>query len=200
MKFMRARLWQMLLVGFICNASLLAAATTNDVIAFGLRHSVITNAELDISEESPLTVLRTVFCDDGTNCPPQGDTFGASVFVDAADAGIFISPDAERIDGASLQGTSYATVNGVANSLVGVVTGTRIEYARYSMDLDFTPIGATSFTYQVYFGDLLTFTGTNLGSTTYIDTGSYAPYPPRVNPLWLKDGRAGVILDFQSSL
>jgi hypothetical protein len=200
MKFMRARFWQMLVVGFICNASLLATAGSNDVVAFGLRHTVLTNAVLEVPDISgPVTVFQTPDCNDGTNCP-EGDTFGASVFVDAADAGIFMSPSAESIDGASLEGSSYATVDGITNSLVGRVRGTRIGFAEYYMDLDFTPIGATSFTYQVYFKDLLTFTGTNLGSTTYIYTGNYEPQPPRVNPLWLKDGRAGVVLDFQSSL
>jgi hypothetical protein len=200
MKLMRAGFWQMLVVGFICNASLLATAGSNDVFAFGLRHTVLTNAVLEVpGDESPLTVFQNPACDDGTNCP-EGDAFGASVFVDAADAGIFISPGAERIDGASLEGISYATVDGIANSLVGTVTGHRIGYSEYYMNLDFTPIGATSFTYQVYFKDLLTFTGTNLGPTTYIYTGNFEPQPPRVNPLWLKDGRAGVVLDFQGSL
>ena len=200
MKRMRARIWQMLVVAFICNASLLATAGSNDVFAFGLRHTVLTNAVLEVpGGESPLTVFQTSYCDDGTNCPESG-TFGASVFVDASDTGIFISPDAERIDGAYLEGTSYATVDGIANSMVGTVRGTRIGYAEYYMNLDFTPIGATSFTYQVYFKDLLTFTGTNLGPITYVYTGNFDPQPPRVNPLRLKDGRAGVVLEFQGSL
>src|SRR5687767_2030829 len=54
-----------------------AASTTNDVIAFGLRHSVITNAELELSDyENPLTVIHTAPCiDDGTNCIPESDAF-----------------------------------------------------------------------------------------------------------------------------
>ena len=190
-------------VGFFCCAlSAAASSFTNDVWAFGLRHSVITNAEITPGPdyEEPLSVLNTEFCYSETNCPEDGALFGASVHLESADAGIFVSPYADRRDGASLEGIAYGTVDGQTNALIGSVKGTRRGYAEYDMEVDFSALGATSYVYQVYFHDLLTLTTTNSDPSTFVYTGSYDPSPPRVNPLWLKDGRPAVILDFRTSI
>jgi hypothetical protein len=190
-------------VGFLCCAlSSAAASFTNDVYAFGLRHSVITNAELaaGVDYEEPLSVINTAFCYGETNCPSEEWLFGVSIHLEAADAGIFVSPYAERRDGTSLEGIAYGTVGGQTNALIGSVKGTRRGYGEYFMDVDFSALGATSYVYQVYFHDLLTLTTTNSDPSTFVYTGNHDPQPPRVNPLWLKDGRPAVILDFRTSI
>ncbi len=196
--FMRHGTFAVLVLLFVWNSPVFAEA---EIIAFGLRHSVISNAIVTGDSESPIYVARTAPPCDDTNVPPACPelTFGASVHLGAADAGVFLWPSCDRGDGWSLEGTSYGTVNGVANTRIGSVTGTRFQWANYNIHLDFTPSGVTSYTYQVFFHDLPTLLVTNGGpDSATVYTGNYTTTPPRVNPLWRDGNRIGVLVDFDS--
>ncbi len=198
---MRVKMLLCFCLGLFVSSSLFGAS---EIIVFGLKHTVISNADLSIGDPAgPLYVYNTLLAENGvcdeTNCLGD-DAFGVSVQLGAADAGLLIAPDAERIDGASLEGTSYGIVSGVPDSLIGAVTGTRLQWADYAVHVDFSPVGATSYTYLVYFHDLKTLEVTNLGPDLRIYTGNTDPGPPRVNPLWLKDGRAAAVIDFGNNI
>lgn len=175
-------------------SSLLAA---DEAFTSGLKHTLITNAVFSTDVEDALTVINTGYPEEGGTNYSYG-LFGASIHLGAADAGVFVSLDCERIDGAALDGVSFGTVGGITNSPIGTVTGSRIGYGEYPVHMDFSPIGATSYTYQLFFHDVKTLEVTNAGPNSVVNVGSYGPSAPRINPIWLSGGRVGVIVEFDS--
>jgi hypothetical protein len=194
---MRARLLS-LGVCFFAVCFLFAAA--EEKVAFGLRHTVITNAVFG-ADDLPLVVTNTAICDAyGTNdCDPDS-VFGVSIHLGSADKGVFVAPYCPAPGNESMEGISFGTVGGVVDSLIGSVKGTRVEWASYRIHMDFSAIGATSYTYRVYLRDLQTFEETNAGPDSLCYTGSYGPSSPRINPLLLEDGRVGVVVDFRGDI
>lgn len=185
---------------FVSGISATASLYTNDLFSFGLRHSVITNAEISTGYESDPTVMvhNTAYCYDATNCSGVDQTFGASVHLVDSDFGIFISPQAERVDGASLESVAYGNMNGT-NGLIGSVKGKRMAFGEYEMNVDFTPIGATGYVYEVYYRDMLTVSITNNTPTAFFWTGNQEPTAPRINPLWVATNKPAVIVDFKGT-
>jgi hypothetical protein len=175
-----------------------ACRADTEIVAFGLRHSAISNATVTVDYTGPVFVTSTV--------PPCGDTndpaaclaaFGASVELGSADAGIFLWPNAPVNDGWSLEGISFGTVNGVTGSLIGSVRGTRTDWATYAIHVDFSSIGATGYVYQAYFHDRPTVRFTNASPDSIgVYSGNTGGTAPRVNPLSREGGRVGAVVDF----
>ena len=186
----------LVVVCFFFTPSSLWALATNEIVAFGLKHRAITNAELSLeSTGGPLTVSNTGGICEDTNCVEAG-SFSVSVELGAADTGLFVWPNGEPADGAWLEASSYGTVDGFTSSPVGSAKGTRLAFGEYDVTVDFSPIGATSYTYQVYFHDLLTLEITNQSPDSYVRTSNHDPGPPRVNPVRLQDGHVAVVVEF----
>src|SRR4051794_6552277 len=134
------------ILGTLLLACGLVVRAGEPTIAFGLQHTVISNANISAELMGPIIVTSTV--------PPCGDTndptaclaaFGASVELGAADAGVFLWPNSTVNDGWSLEGISYGTVNGVTNRLIGSIRGTRTEWATYVIHVD-NAFGASTYT------------------------------------------------------
>src|ERR1041385_6465210 len=77
-----------------------SVSSADEVTAFGLRHTTLFNAALVENDSAPLRVVNTNDCDVCTN----GVDFGVSIFLGSSDAGIFLAPNCDRIDGAAIDG------------------------------------------------------------------------------------------------
>jgi hypothetical protein len=188
---------QALLLGVCLLVSHSPLFAAEEVVAFGLKHTIITNAEFSLDASGPLTVANTAVCSDCTNEIDQ--TFGAAIHLGLAEGGVFVTANSERATGWSMEGVSYGTINGVTNSRIGSVVGTRSEWATFPIHMDFSPIGATSYIYQIYFNQFLILQ-TNAGpDACTVYTGNYDSRP-RVNPLWRDAGQVGVIVDFPGAV
>ncbi len=191
---MRAHpLW---LVAGLLTSSLLAA---DEAFTSGLKHTLLTNASFSAAGEDPLTVYNTGYPEEGGSNYIYG-LFGTSIHLGAADAGVFVSIGCDRMEGWGMDGLSFGTVSGVTNSPIGTVSGTRTGFGEFQVQVDFSPIGATSYTYQLYFHDLKTLEVSNAGPNSIVNVGNYGPPPPRINPITLQDGRVGVIVEFDGAI
>ena len=191
---MHARiLW---VVAGLFTSSLLAA---DEAFTSGLKHTLITNAVFSTDLDDPLTVINTGYPEEGGSNIVYG-LFGASVHLGAADGGVSVSVSCSAMDGWAMDGTSYGTVGGATNSLIGTVSGTRNGYGRYETHVDFSPIGATSYIYQLYFHDLKTLEVTNGGPDSVVDVGNSGANSPHINPIWLNGSRVGVTIEFDYSI
>lgn len=184
-----------LLAVCLFSSSLLAA---DEAFTSGLKHSIITNAVFS-TEGDPLSVINTGYSEGGGSNYIYG-TFGASIHLGAVDAGVIVSFHCDRIDGSAMDGVSYGTVGGITNALIGSVTGERTGYGNYPIHVDFSPIGATSYTYQLFFHDLKTLVLTNAGPDSVVDVGNSGANNPRINPIWLNGSHVGVSVDFDYQL
>ena len=173
-------------------SSVLAA---DEAFTSGLKHTIITNAVFSIDVDDPLMVINTGYPEESGSNVVYG-LFGASIHLGAADKGVFVSLDCDRIDGSAMDGVSFGTVGGITNSLIGTVTGSRIGYGEYPVHMDFSPIGATKYTYQLFFHDLKTLEVTNAGPDSRVDVGNSGASSPRINPIFLSNGRVGVVVEF----
>jgi hypothetical protein len=188
------------LVMVLLNATAIHAAES--VRAFGLEFTVISNAVMTVDPEYPVLHVAQVGgpdCSDsgtGTNEVPNLP-FGVSVHLGEAQSGVYIYPDAEcRTDYRSMWGNAFGNVSGETNQLISSVRGTRQAWGHYSIEADLTPLGATSYTYQVWSHGVLTLSVTNHGSLSAVNTLDVEDYNPRVNPIFLTDAGPAVLIEF----
>jgi hypothetical protein len=181
-----------------------AAARAEDTVrAFGLEFTVISNAVMAMDDE--FAALR-VFQVGGPDCDQllgsgsndlANASFGISVHLGEAQSGVYIYPDANcRMDDRSMWGKAYGNVDGETNRLISFMKGTRVGWGLYHIEVDLTPLGATSYTYQVWSQGLKTMHRTNQGPFSGISTYNVEDYGPRVNPFFLSDGVPGAIIEF----
>lgn len=160
------------------------------IIAFGLTNFALHDAAVTASEEGPLVV---------SNLGPEGEQ-GVSVQLGEADSGVFIYPDAPVQDNYSeawfLLGKAYGKVNGVTNGLICTMRATKPYYETYPVSVDFSSLGATGLTYQVYRHNVLIAETSTPGPTGSITINSASHLNPRGNPCWREvDGSLGASID-----
>jgi hypothetical protein len=170
---------------------------------FGLRHTLLTNTVLNTNASLP---LRFENVSRGEcpyyECEPL-DGFGVTVHLGEAQSGLFAYPDdADAVrevqsdfSGYLLTGLAYGSVDGVTNQPISSLSVTRAGWGVYTMVADFSPVGATSYIYEVYSYGVRTLLATNMGSCSGLSTYDIEPgTPPRANPFWrLSDGVGAVI-------
>lgn len=196
-------------VGIVAGLGILLSSSADtraaeDFTAFGFKHTLLTNTILNTNTSSPLRVenaSRVVECAD-QECELL-DGFGVSVHLGEAQSGLFAYPDDAgallEVDidfsGYLLEGFAHGSVDGVTNRLISSLSATRAGWGVYVMNADFSPVGATSYTYEVYSDGIRTLFATNQGSCSGLSTYDIEPgTPPRANPFWrLSDGVGAVI-------
>jgi hypothetical protein len=189
-------------VGLLLACAVGVRAAENFTV-FGLKHTLLTNTVLSTNLSSPLRVENAsrVACPDGM-CDPL-DGFGVTVHLGEAQSGLFAYPDdagaLQEVDisfsGYRLQGLAYGSVEGVTNRRISSLSATRVDWGVYTMTVDFAPLGATSYTYEVYCDGVRTLFSTNQGPCSGLSTYDLTvSVPPRANPFWrLSDGVGAVI-------
>lgn len=182
-----------------------AATRAEDSLrAFGLEFTVISNALMTLNDEYPSLRAEQI---NAPECPDYGNgntnevehvPFGVSVHLGEAQSGVYIYPDDAgcRADGLSLWGNAYGNVNGETNRLISSVTGTRESWGSYNVAVDLTPLGATSYTYQVWAGGTKTLHATNYGANSWVNTLNLEDYNPRVNPFFMTEMGPAVLIEF----
>src|SRR4026209_956520 len=94
-------------------------------------------------------------------------------------------------------GEVYGNVNGETNRLICRMRCYEESDGVHPVDIDFSPMGATSFTYIAYeHGQLV---GISTGQVGRVVVGGdfFDALYPRVNPFWrMPDGSIGALIDF----
>jgi hypothetical protein len=165
----------------------------DSAVIFGLGHQALNGASIVPREGfSGLRVEDLV---------ETGDR-GVSVALGDADSGLFFSPqlNSQPEDTNFMSARVFGRVAG-HESLVGTVSCKRDGYGLYPMSVDFTAIGSSNLTVQVYCYGLLVREETNTSGNVTFHTDSVGNLFPRVNPCWrAPDGSLGVLVDFQLSV
>jgi hypothetical protein len=195
--------WKVLMaIGAGLCLSGLGARAADSVRAFGLEFTVISNAVMVIdSESAALRVLQVggPDCEDGgggsndvVNVP-----FGISVHLGEAQSGVYIYPDADCVmDGRSMWGRAYGHVNGETNRLISFMKGTRVEWGEYRVEVDFSALGADSYSYEVWSHGIRTLRQTTKGRSIAISTYRIEDHNPRVNPFFQTEAGPGAVIEF----
>ena len=126
-------------------------------------------------------------------------TDGVSIHLGEADFGVFVYPttDADPAAGNFMSGDVYGKVNGETNRLICRMRAHEEGDGYHPVEIDFSPMGATSFTYIAYERGLLVGTSTGQVGSLVVAGDYFNPLPPRVNPFWrLPDGSIGAIIEF----
>jgi hypothetical protein len=155
------------------------------VIRFGLEHEVFGQATINSNYGEPVLGISNI----------ASEQDGVTTWLGEADSAAFIYPFA-NVDptGTRMRAKVYGSVNGQTNRLFGTVLGEHPDWATYDASVDFTPIGATSVTFQVWQGNILRAeTTVASGSVRIYSNGSSGP---RVNPWWLLGGHRGTLIEF----
>ena len=195
-------------IGVVVGVGLLwsAGADTRAAEAFtmfGLRHTLLTNTVLNTNTSLPLRFENA----SRNECQYQEcellDGFGVTVQLGEAQSGLFAYPDdagavlevQSDFSGYLLTGLAYGSVDGETNRSISSLSVTRAGWGVYVMNVDFSLVGATSYTYEVYSYGVRTLLATNMGSCSGLSTYDIGPgIPPRANPFWrLSDGVGAVI-------
>jgi hypothetical protein len=136
------------------------------------------------------------------------DGFGVTVHLGEAESGLFAYPDdagalyeAYLVDiefsGYRLEGLAYGSVDGLTNRSISSLWVTRVGWGQYMMSVDFTPLGATGYTYEVFSDGHRTLVATNQGSCSGVSTYDIEPgVPPRANPVWRLTDGIGAVIEF----
>jgi hypothetical protein len=112
---------------------------------------------------------------------------GSSTKLGAADSGAFFYPNVASVDsGYFMRAGAFGKVGEQDDAPIGMVSGYRTDYATFFAQADFSAIGATSLTYQLWYGNLM------LRETT-VASGelrlyAYYSHDMRVNPWWRQPG------------
>jgi len=169
---------------------------------FGLEHSLLTNTLRNTSTVSPLRVENASRVCPIYDCLFQ-DGFGLTVHLGEAESGLFAYPDdadavlevESAFSGYLLKGYAYGSVDGVTNRPISSLSATRAGWGQYIMKPDFSAIGATSYTYELFSAGIRTLYVTNREPWCGLSTYDIEPgVPPRANPFWrLPDGVGAVI-------
>jgi hypothetical protein len=195
--------------GIVAGLGLLLSSSADtraaeDFTMFGLKHTLLTNTILNTNASSPLRVENASRV---IECPNQEcellDGFGVSVHLGEAQSGLFAYPDDAGVllevetefSGYLLEGFAYGSVDSVTNRWISSLSATRAGWGVYVMNVDFSPVGATSYTYEVYSDGVRTLFATNQGPCSGLSTYDIEPgTPPRANPFWrLSDGVGAII-------
>ena len=177
--------WPTVTALLICLTALSSRAGSLEL--FGLRHFSI-DTDIFANQAGGLTV---------NDLSLAGDA-GVATELGEADSGAFFFPDAYSVsEGYFMVANAYGSVDGIGDSLIGSVRGRRGDYATFYATADYSAIGATSITCQVWSGNLLIQESTvSTGEVTM-----YAEYGgrPRVNPWWKQaNGEFGASIEFTS--
>lgn len=182
----------------------LAGWTQDAVIAFGLTNSPLGTARLrfqgsdlvvsgmgDVSD-SPVAASFT------TTPPPTdigSDYYGVSVHLGEADSGLYFYPYAQSLyNGALMIGKMYGQVDGQPDELLTTMRAYRAGYAVFNVDCDFTPLGSSNVTFQVFDGETLVATSSNQPGWMVIYSDSESA--PRANPFRrLADGSIAAVVE-----
>jgi len=161
------------------------AAAADSIERFGLRHTTIGQA---VFENSDYALQVIGLSTNGTD--------GLSSELGAPDSGVFIYPNTRQVDwGYSMTARVFGSVNGESNRPIGTVYGYRADYAQFYAGADYSPIGATNLTFQLWRGFALVAETTITNGEVFM-YGEYAQ-PPRVNPWWQRDnGGYGTSIEF----
>ena len=183
-----------------------AARADEPVRAFGLEFTVISNAviatdsefaALRVSQTNPPDCDGSIIIDTnevaGTNYP-----FGVSVHLGEAQSGVYIYPaDAGcRADNMSMWADAYGSVNDETNRLISSIKGTRVYWGYYRVKVDFTSLGATGYTYQVWSHGTKMMHVTNHGPCSSISTYNIEDRDPRANPFYLTESGPAALIEF----
>jgi hypothetical protein len=189
----------------------LAGWAQDAVIAFGLTNSPLGTAHLrfqgsdlvvsgmgDVAD-SPVAASFT------TTPPPTGigvDYYGVSVHLGEADSGLYFYPYAPSLyNGALMVGKMYGQLDGQSDELLTTMRVYRTGYATYSLESDFTPLGSSNVTFEVFLrGTLVATVSNQIGQMVIYADSEYAP---RANPFRrLADGSIAAIVEltYASSL
>src|SRR6266542_2649957 len=164
-----------------CGMSLSHAAT---VERFGLTHFYLCQANVSSNNGSIVQVTRIT----------STGQDGVATELGAADSGAFFFPFTAFLNGGySMRGEVYGSVNGRPNSLIGIMTGYYVGYSSSYASADFSAIGATSLTFELWKGSAKVAERTvSSGIVEFRYAG-----PPRVNPWWRQaNGEYGASIEF----
>jgi hypothetical protein len=158
---------------------------------FGLDHTLLGGATLASN------IYGRGFAVENLN--PFGDR-GVSTALGEADSGAFIYPYTSGVsEGYFMRGRAFGTVNGRTNSEIGTLSGYRSEYATFFISADFSALGATNLTFQLWADGVLLEETTAPSGEVRVFTESF--YNPRANPWWRQaNGEFGAAVQFRSGV
>jgi hypothetical protein len=180
--------WLAFVVLFPC-----VVKSEDTMVVFGLTNVALNGATLVPRETYPGVRVE--------NLDDQG-LQGVSVLLGQADSGLFFSPqlDGQPGDGNSMQASVFGKA-GAHEGLLGTVFCKKDSWGSYPLTVDFTGIGSSNFTVQVFCYDTLAREETNSSGSVTFHTESAGNLYPRANPCWrAPDGSIGVLIDFGFSL
>lgn len=126
-------------------------------------------------------------------------TDGVSIHLGEADSGIFVYPSTEEnpYSGDFMAGEVYGNVNGETNRLICRMRAHEEADGVHPVEIDFSPVGATAFTYIGYDRELLVGISTGQVGNIVVGGNWFEPLSPRVNPFWrMPDGSIGALIEF----
>ncbi len=131
---------------------------------------------------------------------------GLVIFSGEADAGVFFYPNTSDViaGGDYMLAKAYGRVDGVNGYPIAIVRGRKVGepggFGVYPVAVDFTPLGVTNLTFQVYSGRQLVAQGTHAGGEAVVRTDFNGGTIIRVNPWWrMPDGGWGAYFEFSTS-
>lgn len=124
---------------------------------------------------------------------------GVSIHLGEADSGVFVYPSVidDTDAGNFMSGQLYGSVNGETNRLICSMRCHEQQDGYHPVQIDFSPLGLTVFTYQAFYeGELVAQSPPKPGYL--VAYGNYFnPLYPRVNPFWrMRDGSVGALIEF----
>lgn len=181
------------------------------VIAFGLTNTAIGPARLSFQGNDLLVTANgaasNVFQTASStihwsNSVPTIDTgyYGVSVHLGEADSGIFFYPYTYSglYNGGLMVGRLYGQMDGQPDELLTTMYAVRTDYATFVVGSDFTPLGATNVTFEVYNGETRVAVSSNQVGT-FVILADYE-HAPRANPLQrLADGSLAAVVELSSA-
>ena len=170
---------------------MVAADPPEPAIAFGLPNLPLGQALINYNEVSNL----------GSN-----GTDGVSIFLGEADNGVFFYPNtSDQPEGGDyMLGKTYGRVDGVNGYPISIVRGRKVGgssgFGVYPVEVDFTSLGVTNLTFQVFAGRQLVAQHSVSGGETVVRTDFNGGSIIRANPWWrMPDGSVGAYFEFSTS-
>lgn len=172
-----------------------------EATAFGLRHTVVSNAYLTFNSSGTLLV------DQRLNSPLSGvfsgstTPFAIDIDLGQADSGLFVYPNSydHPQNNHALEGWAIGrTTNDIEGMLSGV-SAYRRDWGQYEVEVDFSPLGASRYRYELYCDGYMVGEADHLPGNFLISTYDVESSDPRANPLHrLPDGRMAAVVEFPS--
>jgi hypothetical protein len=124
---------------------------------------------------------------------------GVSIHLGEADSGVFVYPvtDGDPPPGSFMAGEVYGSVNGEMDRLICKMRCHEEQDGIHPVQIDFSPLGATQFTYHAFYhGRLVARSRPQPGSMVAFGDW-FSPLYPRVNPFCrTPDGSVGALIEF----